>query len=380
LRPDEIRLPYESSRGCWWGAKHHCTFCGLNALGIGYREKKPEKVLDEIGGLVATHPAATIVMVDNIMPFSYFETLIPELARRQPRLKLFYEQKANLSFARMQMLADAGVRWIQPGIEALDTSLLKLMRKGSSLRSNLDCLRFARGLAIHVSWNLLVDFPGDEDAPYEAMGRIVPYLFHLQPPSGVTPLSIERFSPYFDEAADFEIANIRPIADYELAFPGADLDRLAYHFVGDYASAYRRRPDLVENLAAQVGLWQQVWEAPDSVPVLEIIRLADDRYLICDTRPVAIVPAEIIGMARARLCLTGAGGDEADANWAIERVYVWPADGLLLPLATADEACMTRFLVPGVLPQAIPSPRPVDEAPGTTDVRLAPTRELRPTG
>src|SRR5262249_44337798 len=23
-------LLVETSRGCWWGAKHHCTFCGLN--------------------------------------------------------------------------------------------------------------------------------------------------------------------------------------------------------------------------------------------------------------------------------------------------------------------------------------------------------------
>jgi radical SAM superfamily enzyme YgiQ (UPF0313 family) len=22
--------PFEAGRGCWWGAKHHCTFCGLN--------------------------------------------------------------------------------------------------------------------------------------------------------------------------------------------------------------------------------------------------------------------------------------------------------------------------------------------------------------
>jgi ribosomal peptide maturation radical SAM protein 1 len=24
------RLVFETSRGCWWGQKHHCTFCGLN--------------------------------------------------------------------------------------------------------------------------------------------------------------------------------------------------------------------------------------------------------------------------------------------------------------------------------------------------------------
>jgi hypothetical protein len=26
-------LVVESSRGCWWGEKHHCTFCGLNGTG-----------------------------------------------------------------------------------------------------------------------------------------------------------------------------------------------------------------------------------------------------------------------------------------------------------------------------------------------------------
>ena len=25
-----VWLPIETARGCWWGAKHHCTFCGLN--------------------------------------------------------------------------------------------------------------------------------------------------------------------------------------------------------------------------------------------------------------------------------------------------------------------------------------------------------------
>jgi magnesium-protoporphyrin IX monomethyl ester (oxidative) cyclase len=32
-------LVMETSRGCWWGAKHHCTFCGLNAEGMAFRSK-----------------------------------------------------------------------------------------------------------------------------------------------------------------------------------------------------------------------------------------------------------------------------------------------------------------------------------------------------
>ena len=40
-------LPLESSRGCWWGAAHQCTFCGLNGTSLGYRSKSPERVLAE---------------------------------------------------------------------------------------------------------------------------------------------------------------------------------------------------------------------------------------------------------------------------------------------------------------------------------------------
>ena len=35
---DRILL-YEGSRGCWWGEKHHCTFCGLNAQSMKFRAK-----------------------------------------------------------------------------------------------------------------------------------------------------------------------------------------------------------------------------------------------------------------------------------------------------------------------------------------------------
>ncbi len=39
-----VALPVESSRGCWWGEKHHCTFCGLNGSSIAFRGKDPDVV------------------------------------------------------------------------------------------------------------------------------------------------------------------------------------------------------------------------------------------------------------------------------------------------------------------------------------------------
>jgi radical SAM superfamily enzyme YgiQ (UPF0313 family) len=74
-----IRLPYESSRGCWWGAKHHCTFCGLNGEGIGFRRKSADKVLREVQLLSEEFGVSRIAFTDNIMPHEYFKTLIPKL-------------------------------------------------------------------------------------------------------------------------------------------------------------------------------------------------------------------------------------------------------------------------------------------------------------
>lgn len=38
----EPQIPVETSRGCWWGEKHHCTFCGLNGLSMTSRNRSPE--------------------------------------------------------------------------------------------------------------------------------------------------------------------------------------------------------------------------------------------------------------------------------------------------------------------------------------------------
>jgi len=42
------QLPFESSRGCWWGEKHHCTFCGLNNSGMAHRAKTATRVIQEL--------------------------------------------------------------------------------------------------------------------------------------------------------------------------------------------------------------------------------------------------------------------------------------------------------------------------------------------
>ncbi len=132
-------IPFESSRGCWWGQKHHCTFCGLNGAGMAFRSKSQPRVVEEIAALRDRHGISRFMGVDNILDNRYFSTAIPALTDLGG-LSVFYETKANLSRAQVQQLADAGVCWIQPGIEALHDDLLALLKKGTSVCMNVQLL------------------------------------------------------------------------------------------------------------------------------------------------------------------------------------------------------------------------------------------------
>ncbi|HEY0764789.1 MAG TPA: RiPP maturation radical SAM C-methyltransferase [Pyrinomonadaceae bacterium] len=280
----------ESSRGCWWGEKFHCTFCGLNGVGMQYRLKSPERVLDELSALKRLYGIGNIQFVDNILDMSYFKTVLPKLAESDEKFSLFYETKANLKREQVEMLAQAGVRWIQPGIESLDDRALKLLEKGNSTLMNLQLLKWCRELDIDVSWNLLCGIPGESDDWYAKMAEWLPSIFHLQPPTGVSRLRYDRFSPYHMRPRDFDLT-LEPSRTYPYVYPLAkeSLMRLAYSFEDNKRSRHMHRGLSDEPgqqlLRELVVYWNQLWRT--SKPVLQVYD-EGERLRFVDTRPCAI--------------------------------------------------------------------------------------------
>ena len=103
-------IPFVSSRGCWWGEKHHCTFCGLDKDAMAFRYKSADRLTDELRELVGRHQLLTLVAMDNIIPHSYFESVLPRLRDSGLDLDLRYETKANLKRNHVRLYRDAGGR------------------------------------------------------------------------------------------------------------------------------------------------------------------------------------------------------------------------------------------------------------------------------
>lgn len=338
-----LTLLYESSRGCWWGEKHHCTFCGMGET-LAWREKSASRVIEELRQLLAAHPTGQVLMTDSILPNNYFKSLLPRMAIELDGATIFYETKSNLTFAKCELLARAGVAMIQPGIEALSTSLLRRMDKGVTARQNVDLLRFGKMLGLDVTWNLLYGFPGDELAEYEEQLRLLPSLQHLQPPAGPFRLSIDRFSPYHHHPERYGIRGLRPMRGYEGMFPeGTDVASLAYHFDGEFESASRHRPDVIVAMQREVETWNATWSTRKRSQ-LWVRRVTGDTFALTDTRGVASQALHLID--DDKLCAAlfhGRGATVRAREWALAHRIAVMIDGRFTSLATTSAALFAEL-------------------------------------
>ena len=281
-------LHFETSRGCWWGAKRQCTFCGLNGPDITYRRKSASRVMGEIRHLAKSYKCRHLNAVDNIMPIQFRKTVLPDLADAGLDVNLWFEIKANQRPEDMDLFVKARVTGVQPGIESLSSHILRLMNKGVSAIQNICLLRDAASRQVYTSWNILTGFPGERRTDYEGMIQLFPMLHHLEPPEAVGQLRIDRNSPYQRSPGSYGIDNVRPFPHYDGLFPrNADLGNIASHFLGDYETEFLVDLQLQAQFQEAVEEWHQSWARRSDHPSLFLVPISPEDVLVKDTRRCA---------------------------------------------------------------------------------------------
>lgn len=273
-------VPLETSRGCWWGERQHCIFCGLNALDMTQRSKSADRVFREV--TVQSRHGHPFFATDNILPLDFFKGLLDRFAAAEVPFRTFYETKANLSLDHLRALKRAGIYCIQPGIESLSTPILRYMKKGVTAAQNLWILRAAEELGLGVAWSILYGFPGEDPAEYGRIADLLPALSHLPPPLRPAPVLLERYSPLFNSATEYGLANVRPTAAHEAAFGNDDgLANRAYVFDFDYLDG--RKPDAyTETMNRGVSAWMEARRRLFS-PRCEVFRVGP-MHIVFDSR------------------------------------------------------------------------------------------------
>ncbi len=283
---NEIRplLFFETSRGCWWGERRQCSFCGLNGHSLRFRRKSPAIAVAEIVELVRRYEIRDICFADNIFAKDYFDTFLPMLKATGLGLRFEFEMKANQKREQVEKLLDAGLAAAQLGIETLSTPILKMLSKGATARHNLQVLKWYTQAGIEVKWNILYGFPGEDPAEYEKLAELLPLVFHFHPPVAIGRVRVDRFAPYHNDPKKFGIENLRPFHGFRYIYPFDDdsLRRLSYYHDFDFED-HRDIDEYTEPFLAVARQWEEHYGQGSLIA----FDRDDGVLLLTDTRPIA---------------------------------------------------------------------------------------------
>ena len=273
-------LLFETSRGCWWGQKKRCNFCGYGQS-INFRSKTPERALKEFNHIIKNNHGYPVVNVDNILNINYFEKFLSKIT--STRLAL-HHVKANLTKEHLKLIKEKVHPHLQPGIESLSTPVLKLMRKGTTALQNIQFLKWSQELGIHISWNLLYGFPGEEAKHYKEIADLIPLISHLQPPYECSKIYISRFSPYFEESEKLGLKDVLPYPAYNYIYPEISpkaIKNLAFYFTYKYQK-YQDVNNYIKPVLENFNYWLNNHAS-------SFLTFREHRYklIISDSRPIA---------------------------------------------------------------------------------------------
>ena len=284
-------IPIELSRGCWWGERSHCTFCGLNGGAMTYRARNPVEAEALFAEVAQRYATRRFEVVDNILAMDYFDTLLKSETFLARKYGIFFETKSNLKEHHIAKLATAGINAIQPGIESLHSEILKLMKKGVTAMVNVRLLRLCAEYQIYVAWAFITDFPAERDECYTEMAAMIPRMTHIRPGSMVS-LRYDRFSPYFRDAVSHGL-DLEPSPFYNEIYPCTpdEVVEHAYFFTrrgessGGMSVISKPRPDRpgLETFRLAMMDWALLWKHRGGATLS--VTATDGGAVIHDTRP-----------------------------------------------------------------------------------------------
>lgn len=295
----KILIPFETSRGCWWGAKVQCTFCGLNSSSINYRFMNSKLAISYINGLLKkyAHRVDHLESIDNALPANYPLDVMPFINPPEDT-NFYWEVRPELSLDDLKLLAKANVIDIQPGIESLNTNSLKLMNKGTTAFSNIRLLRDAIDCRVNIMWYLMLGFPGEtEDVLQKYLTDFVS-LYHLKPPITIMEVEFHRYSKYFNEQKKYGL-KLKPDIMYHYMYPFKNeiLMNIAYYFE-DIAGAVNENcqidSELGEEVEELVEVWRKRFNGQDgSLKASLHFKEASNENTVVDTRSGQLLEFEL---------------------------------------------------------------------------------------
>ena len=278
------RIPVEMSRGCWW---NRCAFCNLNLQWKGYRSKSSDKMISEMISLSERYEVLGFSFMDNLLPQKNLDGFFRRITEFNRDFELFAEIRATTPSTTLEAMGQAGMREIQVGIEALSTTLLKKINKGTTAMDNIEIMKNCERPGFPaLTGNLIMEFPGSDEKDVDETLRVLDFVRPFHPLKAI-PFWLGYGSPVWSNQRYYGIKRSFNHPFYRSIFPQRTYQSLLTMIQG-YHGGVMHQKKLWKPVKAKVSKWAKEYavlhQVPRSGPILSYMD-GGDFMIIRERRP-----------------------------------------------------------------------------------------------
>jgi len=299
-------LPLEISRGCWWkraigtDKTTGCAFCNLNLQWDGYRAKSASQVVSEIDHLTRRHQTLSVAVTDNVLPKKETIEIFKQIGNLNKDLHFFGEVRATTPWNELKALRDSGMQQVQIGIEALSSSLLKKLHKGTTAIQNLEIMKNCEALGIENISNLIMQFPGSNEQDVAETLKVLEFAWSFHPLKAVNFwLGLE--SPVWQHSKKFGIQAVFNHPNWSFLFP-EEIYRTLPLMIQAYRGDLTYQKKIWKPVKKKISAWQKQYAETQRGPAdTPILSLRDGRdFIIIRQKRFQAEPAvhRLVGASR----------------------------------------------------------------------------------
>ncbi len=158
-------LPILTSRGCAWG---RCTFCSDPCVTTNmhaFRTRAPESIVAELKNDIDSYGIDKFIFLDEEVngDIDWWRKVLEHIIKSGIDIRFVgaFQSTKQITKEILKLSYDAGYRVIAPGIESGSDRMLKLMKKGTTVKMNEALIQNANDAGINVRCAIMYGFPGE---------------------------------------------------------------------------------------------------------------------------------------------------------------------------------------------------------------------------
>lgn len=151
----ETVMPFQTSKGCYWGK---CSFCDQD-FGQNFNVKNVDKLLEEIAEVKAKYGISKFEFIDESVGPSYFSEMSEKMLKLELQVDYFSNARLETAFSKdiLEKARKSGLRMLLWGLESGSNKIMELINKGIDIEKRFEILKNSSDSDI---WNFAFIFFG----------------------------------------------------------------------------------------------------------------------------------------------------------------------------------------------------------------------------